>query len=259
MFKIIVNCGRCEAFIGECLASLRRQTFADWEAFVTVDRRGDATFERALEAREGDERIVVTRNRRRLYPMRNLCLAVERSRAAPDDVIVILDGDDWLIDDRALEIIDATYRETGCWLTYGSWISDRQDRPQLLPPYPDDTADFRSAEWLGTAVRTWKKWLFDLIDPADFRDGEGRWLRITEDLACMFPMLEMATTSRARHIAAPLMFYNRASHHDPGRRLAEESIRNEAALRGRRRYAALGSRGGGEAAAGADARNSLLV
>lgn len=235
MLRIIVNCGRCEAFIGECLGSLRRQTFTRWQAQVTVDRDGDGTWERAVAVRGGDERIVLTRNRERRYPMSNILAALDRSGAEPEDVIVNLDGDDWLIDDRALEKIARAY-DDGCWLTYGSWISNRSDKPGLWPPYPDDTHDFRDAPWLATAVRTWKKWLFDNIDPRDLLDDAGRPLRVCEDVAYMFPMLEMATTARARHIAEPLMLYNLLSDHDPGPELARESDRIRAWLRTRPRY-----------------------
>ena len=239
MLKIVVNCGRCEAFIGRCLDSLKRQSYPHWQAFVTVDRRGDATYERAIAARDGDARIHVTQNERRLYAMRNIVRAVERSGAGAEDVIVILDGDDWLIVDDALARIVAAYEERGCWMTYGSWISNQDGHPGRWPAYADGTRDFRGERWLGTALRTWKRWLFDLVDRRDFRDEHGRWLRVSEDLACMFPMLEMATTRRAHHIAEPLMLYNRLSHHDPKRRLAEEGIRNAAWLRTKPRYSPL--------------------
>ncbi|HUP60934.1 MAG TPA: glycosyltransferase family A protein [Thermoanaerobaculia bacterium] len=241
MFRVIVNCGRCEEFIGECLASLQRQTRTDWQAQVTIDRDGDGTFERAVAVRGSDERIVITRNPSRLFPMRNLLAALERSAAAPEDVIVILDGDDWLIDERALERIGHAYDDGG-WVTYGSWISNHAERPGCLPPYPDDTRDFREAPWLATAVRTWKKWLFDRIDPNDFRDERGESLRVAEDVACMFPLLEMATTRRARHIAEPLMLYNFLSDHDPGPELAREADRVKAWLRTRPRYAPIHNR-----------------
>jgi glycosyltransferase involved in cell wall biosynthesis len=238
LLKVVVNCGLCEEFIGPCLESLRMQTHTDWQALVTVDRRGDRTFERAVEARDGDERIVITRNRRRLYPMENIVRAIRRSHADPEDVVVILDGDDWLITDRALERIASEYEDDSCWMTYGSWVSNVDGHPGRWPAYADG-ADFRSERWLGTAVRTWKRWLFDLIAEGDLRDRAGRYFRVTEDLACMFPMLEMATTRRARHIAEPLMLYNRLSHHDPKRRLANEGLRNAADLRARAPYAAL--------------------
>ena len=238
MLKIVINCGLCEDFIGVCLESVRAQTYTDWQALVTIDRRRDRTYERAVEARGGDERIVITRNRRRLYPMENLVRAIRRSSADPDDVIVILDGDDWFITDRALQRIAAEHASDDCWMTYGTWISNQEGHPGRWPAYPDD-CDFRSAPWRGTAVRTWKKWLFDLIDDADLRDAKGRYFRVSEDVACMLPMLEMATTRRARHIAEPLMLYNRFSHHDPKRRLKNEGLRNIADLRARERYAPL--------------------
>jgi glycosyltransferase involved in cell wall biosynthesis len=242
LLKVVVNCGLCEEFVGRCLDSLRGQTFTDWQALVTVDRRGDRTYERALEARGGDNRIVITRNRRRLYPMENIVRAIRRSHAGPEDVIVIVDGDDWLITDQALERIASEYEDDDCWMTYGSWVSNVAGHPGRWPAYADGV-DFRTERWLGTAVRTWKRWLFDRIEDADLRDGAGRYFRVTEDLACMFPMLEMATTRHARHIAEPLMLYNRLSHHDPKRRLANEGLRNAADLRGRRRYAPLAAAG----------------
>src|SRR5206468_5255076 len=95
MMRIIVNCGPCEQFIGKCFASMRSQKFTDWQAYVTLDPCGDRTFSEAVLARNADRRIRITRNRNRLYSMVNLTRAVERSAAEPDDIIVVLDGDDW--------------------------------------------------------------------------------------------------------------------------------------------------------------------
>lgn len=239
MLHVVINCGLCAEFIGRCLASVRRQRFTSWRAHVTLDRDGDGTFAAALAARGGDERISIVRNPVRRYPMANLVAAIARSGAAPEDVIVVLDGDDWLIDDDAFGLIARTYRTSDCWVTYGSWISNRADRPGLWPAYAPGTTDFRDAPWLGTALRTWKRWLFDRIDPSAFRDARGEWLRNADDLAVMFPLLEMATTDRARHIARPLMLYNLRSDHDEGSEMARESERNTAWLRSRPRYAAV--------------------
>lgn len=241
VLKIVVNCGLCEDLIGPCITSLRAQTFLDWQAIVTIDRRGDATHERAVAAIAGDERFLLVRNRRRLFPMENILRAIRRSHADPEDAIVILDGDDRLLHERALELIATAHADDDCWVTYGSWISDDPRRPGPLPAYAPG-ADFRNEPWLGTAIRTWKRWLFDLIDDRDLRDRHGRYLRVAEDLACMMPMLEMATTRRARHIAEPLMFYNRFSPHDPKRRLKNEGLRNAADLRARKPYAPLAAK-----------------
>ncbi|HWW59823.1 MAG TPA: glycosyltransferase family A protein [Thermoanaerobaculia bacterium] len=243
MLHVIVNCGWCENVIARCISSLRSQTVTEWRAHVTVDRSGDDTFRNAVAASAGDPRFDIVQNARRRYPMDNILRAIARSHADADDVIVIVDGDDWLIDDRAFETITGTYETTGCWVTYGSWISnDPRKERGMWPPYEDGETDFRAAPWRGTAVRTWKKWLFDLIDDRDFRDESGRYFRRTEDAACMMPLIEMATTRRAKHIAEPLMLYNCAERISSGPELVDEGKRNMPYLRSRRAYRPLAER-----------------
>jgi glycosyltransferase involved in cell wall biosynthesis len=246
MFRIIVNCGPCESYIKACLESIRTQTFSCWNAYVTVDPCGDRTVENALAARAGDPRIHIESNTRQLYSMENLIRAIERSRAAPEDIVVVLDGDDWFASPEALAIIDETYRTSDCWMTYGTWIGDDPHlegmRRGLWPPYPDETSDFRNSEWLGTAVRTWKRWLWDLIDDRDFRDADGNYFRVTEDQAVMVPMLEMSGTARAKHIVEVLMVYNRTSPHACGLTRCEEMLANSRYIMSRPPYSRLAER-----------------
>ncbi len=239
MLRIIVNCGPAEQYIARCIDSIRSQSFEDWQAYVTVDPCGDRTFHEAVLASGADPRIHVRQNGRRKYSMINLIRAVHRSAAHPEDVVVVLDGDDWLATPDALRIIHDTYRQSGCWMTYGSWVPDQPVMQGNWPAYPDSTTDFRNSEWLGTAVRTWKRWLWDLIDDRDFRDAEGRYFRVTEDQAAMLPMLEMSGTRRARHIAEVLMVYNRSSPHACAYTRRDEMLANCAFLKTRPPYSRL--------------------
>ncbi len=247
-FRVITNCGPAEAWIARCVATLREQTVRDWTCTLTVDPCGDATYERALAAADGDPRFDIRLNDERRWAMHNLVDGIARSGADADDVIVTLDGDDRFATSRTLEIIEDTYRRFDCWLTYGSWVSEGGD--QSWPPhthggwagYPDGTSDFRSGMWLGTAVRTFRKWLWDLVDDADLRDEDGRYYRIVEDQACMIPMMEMATTARARHIADILLIYNRGNPQGVGRVMYDEMLATTARIRARRRYAPLPER-----------------
>ena len=175
--------------------------------------------------------------------MRNLVNGIRLSGADPEDVIVVLDGDDWLSTDRALRIIANAYDGSDCWMTYGSWTSNMMGENRryggMWPPYPPETTDFRRTRWLGTAVRTWKRWLWDLIDDRDFRDAAGNYFRVTEDQAAMLPMLEMSGTERARHIPDVLMVYNRSSPHACGLTCCGEMLANGEYLRTRAPYSRL--------------------
>jgi glycosyltransferase involved in cell wall biosynthesis len=225
MLRIIVNCGPHEEFIAKCLASIRSQSFVNWQAYVTVDPCGDLTFQQAVLAAGADSRIHIHRNISRQYSMVNLIGGIRRSGTNSEDIIVVLDGDDWFATADALRVIHDTYRQSNCWMTYGTWVADKPleaSRGGMWPAYSEDTTDFRNSEWLGTAVRTWKRWLWELIDDRDFRDAEGNYLRITEDQAAMMPMLEMSGTRNARHISEVLMVYNRSSPHACGLTRPEE-------------------------------------
>lgn len=226
MLRIIVNCGPAEEYIARCLSSIRSQSFKDWQAYVTVDPCGDKTLQQAILARAGDCRMHIHRNRARRYSMLNLINGIHRSGAHREDVIIVLDGDDWFAIPDALRIIRDTYRESNCWMTYGSWTTDHPMMQGKWPAYPEDLTNFRTHQWLGTAIRTWKRWLWDLIDETDFRDASGRYFRVTEDQAAMLPMLEMSGTRRAKHIPEVLMVYNRSSPYACAFTLREEMLAN---------------------------------
>jgi glycosyltransferase involved in cell wall biosynthesis len=239
MMRIIVNCGPAEEYIARCLSSVRSQSEANWQAYVTIDPCGDATQQQALLARAGDARIHIHQNIERQYTMANLIQGVRWSGAEPEDIVVVLDGDDWFATPDALRIIEETYLGFNCWMTYGSWVADLPKMQGMWPAYPEDLSDFRGHEWLGTAVRTWKRWLWDLIDDRDFRDAEGSYFRVTEDQAAMLPMLEMSGTGRARHIKEALMVYNRSSPHACAYTRRAEMLANSEYLKTRPPYARL--------------------
>ena len=245
-FKIIINCGPCEDFIGECLASVKSQSLTDWQAWVTVDPCGDETYRRAALAAGGDSRIQVRQNATRRYSMYNLVQAIRCSKAEPEDVIATLDGDDWFADTEALKTIADAYERFDCWMTYGSWLSNVTGlsgrRDGLWPPYPEGTTDFRRHRFLGTAVRTWKKWLWDQIKDSDLCGDSGAYVRVSEDQMIMIPLLEMCGTERARHIAAPIMIYNKLVKYPLDEEIAEEGRRNGHVIDRRPPYPRLSSK-----------------
>ena len=206
-FKVIIRCGPCEDYVGRCIRSLINQDDQGWDAIIMVDPCGDDTYERAKLAVGKNKKISIVLNSDRVEGLVNTFRAIAHMEAKPEDVIVDLDGDDWFNQDSALSQIREVYDRDKCWMTYGSWIT-RDPKLGMWPAYDEKTHNFRQTSWRGTAVRTRKKWLLDLIRDEDFRDQNGNYFKVPYDLAEMFPLLEMSGTERAVHIASPLYFYN---------------------------------------------------
>ena len=183
-----------------------------------------------------EPRFRIRTNTKRMYSLWNQVLSIANSGTDPSDVIVTLDGDDWFSRPDALRIISDAYKDTDCWMTYGSWVSTNPGEiGQMWPAYPEGITDFRSHRWLGTVVRTWKRWLWNLIKDADLRDESGEYFRVAEDRAIMLPMLEMCGTQHARHIAEPIMIYDEMPCQYTREQL-EEADKNVKMIHGRRPY-----------------------
>ena len=216
MLILLINCRSCAEWIIPCLQSVQEQSVWNWQAFITVEPSTDDMARRAEEFTRTDSRFSVKVNNRRKYSLANQVSAISRSGSDPEDVIISLDGDDRFITKDALKIIADAYSDPNVWMTYGSWVSPGKfgEKAGMWPAYPEETTDFRNSRWLGTAVRTWKRWLWDRLPDKQLRDADGNYFRIAEDRVIMIPLLEMCGTEHARHIGEPLMEYNQVSNYD---------------------------------------------
>ena len=124
----------------------------------------------------------------------------------PDDVVIQLDGDDWLAHPRVLEQIAGLYQDPEVWLTYGSVLmTDGTYNGNNMPYAPDE--DIRTSRWRCSHLKTFRAGLFQRINPEDLM-FEGDWAGYAVDHATMFPMVEMAGWDRTRWVKEAIYVYN---------------------------------------------------
>ncbi|TVS04042.1 MAG: glycosyltransferase family 2 protein [Rhodobacteraceae bacterium] len=155
--SVILPCHNLAAFVGGAIASLRAQSFPDFEALVIDDGSTDGTGEAALRAISGDGRFrLITSAPRGLSAARNLGL--ERARGA---AIAFLDGDDRYEPDFLRDHHDALMRSGAPWTASA-----------LSLVWPDGQAVGHSA-----------------IHGAPAPQGQERWLPLMDacDIAALFP------------------------------------------------------------------------
>lgn len=130
-----------------------------------------------------------------------------------DDVIVMLDGDDWLYDEHALNIVEKVYTEEEVYLTWGQFQTYPPDclKMNYALPIFDEVIEkqlYREIVDIFGHLKTYRYGLFKKIKDEDLRDPEsGEYFRVSWDKALMYPMLEMAA-HKVRFIPERLYVYN---------------------------------------------------
>lgn len=100
LFSIIIPVYNVEQYLSECLDSVLRQTFPDWEAVCVNDGSTDGSLAVLHDYALKDERIkVISQENKGLSGARNTGIAESKG-----DYLFFLDSDDWLAD-NSLEIL----------------------------------------------------------------------------------------------------------------------------------------------------------
>lgn len=127
---------------------------------------------------------------------------------APQDIVVELDGDDWLARRDALEIVAKMYEDPEVWMTWGSFVC-ADGRPGCSAPYT--TTNYRQEEWKASHLKTYRAALFHKLRQCDLKRADGSWRYTAIDQAVMFPMLEMCGPEHSRFCPEILYVYNYAN------------------------------------------------
>lgn len=122
--SVIVPCYNVQAYIGECLESLMRQTFDDFEVVCVDDGCTDDTMSVARKTVQSDDRFVfVSRPNGGLSAARNT--GIEASRG---EYLLFLDSDDYYVDnalERLVQCVDeAGLDEGGVPLEYVDFTAE---------------------------------------------------------------------------------------------------------------------------------------
>jgi len=261
-FLLVSASYQCAAWVERCLGSVLAQTYPHFRLVLVDDCSTDGTLERARALVGDDPRFVLIANTERRFPLANIVRASAEAGGRPDDVLVVLDGDDWLAHERVLEKLAAVYADPEVWLTYGSHVLSypprRRDRwlrrtvrgkVYLYPEIISELGGYRYYDFIAAHLRSYRRFLWEALRDEDLRDGEQGYYRAAADAVTMWPMLEMATPKHWRYIDEPLYVYNNKhglSENRPGSR--REQLRVATLIRGKPPYPPLQRPENGDAA-----------
>lgn len=212
-FVVIIPSYNNEEWYFKNLTSVLTQKYPHYRIIYIDDVSTDNTLQcvkNYIAQFDQENKITLIANQQRQGALANFYHTIHSCES--NEIIVMLDGDDWLADENTLSILNNAYSDPQVWITYGQfkeYPSGRLGGARQLPDYVIKQRSYREYDWVTTHLRTFRAFLFHNIQKEDLMHN-GAFFPMAWDLAIMFPILEMAG-DHSKFISDILYIYNRAT------------------------------------------------
>ena len=237
-FKIVVPFYNAEKWLDKCIDSLKIQNNTNFKCFLIDDLSTDSSHDVVSDLISGDERFELTKSNKKTYALGNISKTINRIGCEDEDIIILLDGDDWLASSYTLDTIAETY-DDNCLMTYGSYVYNPSGIRGVEPSsYPQDVIknnSYREDQWRASHLRSFKFKLWKNLLDDDLKDQKGEYFKMAYDQAIMLPLLELSG-DKAKYIEESLYVYNKQNPLNVDKIKAEEQSSTAQLIRKKKKY-----------------------
>lgn len=209
---IIFSAGcNCVSYVGKHIRSILRQQYKNYIHVVVDDTSIDNTD--GIIRDHMHSKMVFYRNQKNVKWIHNAVQYLPKHIKSDEDVIVIVDLDDWLTSKRVLTVLANVYEKKKCWVTYGSfaYYIDGKIEPPWISSYSNEVVaerSFRKVSWKWWHPKTFKAFLWKSLKRKDLYGPNKKFPPFCYDKAIGFPILEMTPPDKLVHIKDTLYVYN---------------------------------------------------
>ena len=245
-FIITVPIYNAVKWIDKCMISILEQDYKNFEIYAIDDGSTDGTTELLHKYDFGNGlptgiAHIHYRDKNQSSACGSIAKAIEISNAQPDDILVTVDGDDWLAHNGVLTYLNNVYQDPNIWLTYGQFKPLSGTYSNYCKQL-DNTEHYRkSMQWMTSHLRTYKKKLWDHLTTADLVDIDGSYYKFAGDLAIMFALVEMSGLKHSKFISDVLYVYNDLNEINEMKKNPAMQLASEMRIRNRSRHNQLAS------------------
>lgn len=209
--KVVVTSYNNEDWTETNIDAIVNQTYTNYEVLFVDDASSDTTFEIAeylVGTNDKFKLIKHTENKTKAYTFTEHLPAFVND----DDVVLFVDGDDWISHHDVFEYVAKYYVQHKSWVAYSKFIH----YPSLTEtevhgrPHPDTIIRFnlfRQYPFIASHLKTMKGFLLKKINKEDFK-FQGNYVRFADDVALMYAALEMAPSDRIGVMNVVAYVYN---------------------------------------------------
>lgn len=218
---IISACYNARDYIAKCIESVAAQNYENYLHLIIDDASTDDTAAVAAKTVQALDfpirnNFKVIRNSNNVGAVRNQVDYIET--CDDTDIVMLLDGDDWLVNNPEIFNMYNTLYQDNTHFTYGSCWSVADNIPLVAQEYPPEVRKNKTYRqhhfnWIlpYTHLRTFKKHLLNNIDYSKFKDENGNWFKAGGDGSLFYALIEQADPDKVKTIQEIVYHYNDAS------------------------------------------------
>lgn len=200
------------------LDSIFSQKYENYKVIYIDDCSTDSTadlVESYVKKSGMANKVTIIRNRGRTGALHNICFAVH-GFTNDLDIVILLDGDDWLANSSVLDTINREYLDPNILSTYGfrcEFVNNKERFRKEITKYKKGD-DLRKAPFYWHSPRTFYSYVFKSIKIEDFL-FKGKFPDIAWDRAIWAYLSDLVGIDRLKFIDKVMYVYNiDGSDHD---------------------------------------------
>lgn len=209
----------CENYIAGCIESIAAQDYDNYRVYLVDDASTDGTARVIADTlarlpSKIQDKFVVINNDTNVGAVANQ-VSVLRNIFDPETIMMILDGDDSLVNDNTIFSYYNSVYDGSTEFTYGSCWSMVDGIPLISQPYPEHIKQAKAYRqhkfnWNMpyTHLRTFKQRLIRDIDDSAFKDDNGNWYRAGGDGSTFYSLIEAADPNKVKCLQEVVYNYN---------------------------------------------------
>lgn len=233
---VISTMYNAEQHIERCIQSVAQQDYDNYHHIIIDDASTDRSMGNAVEAvyklpRDVFPKFSCIHKDENLGAVRNQVEAI-RSIMEDDAIVIILDGDDSLINDNTLFSYYNSIYDGSTEFTYGSCWSMVDNIPLISQPYPEEVKHRKGYRqhhfnWIlpYTHLRTFKKHLINNLTDDLFQYDTKEWYKAGGDGSIFYALIESADPNKVKCLQDVVYNYNDISPLNDYKVNAEEQNR----------------------------------
>lgn len=203
-------------YITKCIVSVASQDYDNYHMIIIDDCSTDDTFDVAssLITKLKDDRFTIIKNEENKGAVYNQIKTI-RNHCWTDDIVMLLDGDDSLVNDNQIFHMYNNIYDGTTEFTYGSCWSMADNIPLVAQPYPNvvkKNKKYREHKFTWnmpyTHLRTFKAYLLDGVPEESFKDGNGKWYKAGGDVSVFYTLIERADPDKVKTVSDIVYNYN---------------------------------------------------